>query len=41
MGGCQYKFCNVRLVSLLSLVRLIEAAMAYLPAGVQNQWYPG
>ena len=41
MGASWYKFCNVRLASLLILVRLVEAAMASLPVGVQNWQYPG
>lgn len=41
MGVCQYKFCNVRLMSLLGFVRLVRAAMAHLLMGVQNCWCPG
>lgn len=34
MGVCEYKFCKVRLMSLLIFVRLIEAATACLLVGV-------
>lgn len=35
MGASWYKFCNVRLASLLIFVRLVEAALVSLPVGVQ------
>lgn len=34
MGVCVYKFCNVRLTSLLIFVRQVEAAMECLLVGV-------